>query len=367
MSPEPCGPETLPSRAASIPQAVLPFSISSLQLHPYRLPLRRPWVAASATLTERRGWLLELTDDNGITGWGDCAPLPSTGEAGLLRCLAALERLTMIRSASDSDPPEVRWTFETALFDIEAKRHGLPLARLLGAEPLAVPVNAALGPLDDGCAERARTAIAQGFAIGKIKVGIAPVAEELPRLRELATCLNGRLRLRLDANRAWATRDAQRMLTGIADLPIDGVEEPLSAPNCAALARLQATVPFPLAVDESLPILGIDDLLSSRAVRRFVIKPARIGGITPTLILARRAREAGVEVVLTSVVDSAVGVTAAAHLAAALGGPAHGLATSGWLAEDVAVAPPIENGKMLLSEAPGLGLRPRQGGETPVS
>lgn len=327
-----------------------------VQLHPYRLPLRRPWVAASATLTERRGWLLELTIDDGITGWGDCAPLPSSGEAGLTRCFAALERSATTCAASDNDPPEVRWAFETALFDIEARRRGLPLARLLGAESIAVPVNAALGPLDDGCAERARAAVAQGFAIGKIKVGIAPVAEELARLLELAASLNGSLRLRLDANRAWPAHDAERILTAIADLPIDGVEEPTAAPNCAGLARLQAAVPFPLAVDESLPMLGVDDLLSSRAVRRFVIKPARIGGITPTLVLAKRAREAGVEVVLTSVVDSAIGVTAAAHLAAALGGPTHGLATSGWLAEDVAAAPPIENGEMLLSEAPGLGL-----------
>lgn len=331
-----------------------------VQLHPYRLPLRRPWVAASATLTERRGWLLELTIDDGITGWGDCAPLPSSGEAGLTRCFAALERSATTCAASDSDPPEVRWAFETAVFDIEAKRRGLPLARLLGAESLVVPVNAALGPLDDGCAERARAAIAQGFAIGKVKVGIAPVAEELARLHELATELTGRLRLRLDANRAWSDHDAERMLTAIADLPIDGVEEPLAAPSCAALARLQATVPFPLAVDESLPSLSLDALLSSRTVRRFVVKPARIGGISSTLALAKQAREAGVEVVLTSVVDSAVGVTAAAHLAATLGGPAHGLATSSWLAEDVAAAPPIENGEMLLSEAPGLGLRPSQ-------
>ena len=333
--------------------------IAAARLHPYRLPLRRPWVAASATLTERRGWLIELTDDNGITGWGDCAPLPSTGEAGLIRCFAAFERLTTTCAADDSGPPEVRWAFETAVFDIEARRRELPLARLLGAESLSVPVNAALGPLDDGCVERAKAAIAQGFAIGKIKVGIAPVAEELARLRELATELAGRLRLRLDANRAWSDNDAERMLTSIADLAIDGIEEPLAAPNCTALARLQATVPFSLAVDESLPVLGVGDLLSSRAARRFVIKPARLGGISPTLTLAKRAHEAGVEVVLTSVIDSAVGVTAAAHLAAALGGPAHGLATSGWLAEDVAIPPSLTAGRLALPEAPGLGILPR--------
>lgn len=307
-----------------------------LRLHPYHLPLKRPWVAASATLTERRGWLLELGDDDGTTGWGDCAVLPSASEPG---------------------PAQMRWAIETALIDLEARRRGLPLAVLLGARTLAVPVNAALGPLDEGCAERAAAAAAQGYRMGKIKVGIAPVEEELVRLREVAAATGaGALRLRLDANRAWPEDEARRFLTAIADLAIDGVEEPLAAPTCVSLAALQAVLPFPIAIDESLPALGLNALFATRAVRRFVIKPARIGGVLPTLTLARRAQAAGIEVVLTSVVDSAVGVAAAAHLAAAIAPDmAHGLATGAWLAQDVAPPLPIVAGMLRLPDAPGHG------------
>ncbi len=333
-------------------------AVLRLRLHPYRLPLRRPWVAASVTLTERRGWLIEATGEDGTTGWGDCAPLPSTGAAGCERAFAALSRLAGTGAALPGDPPEVRWALETAQFDLEARQHGVPLARLLGAGELTVPVNAALGPLDAACAGRAAEAAAQGYRYGKIKVGIDSVDRELARLRDLAERLDGRLRLRLDANRAWIAADARRFLTAVADLPIDGVEEPLAAPTCAALAALQADLPFALAADESLPVLGIDALLAANAVRRLVIKPARIGGIAATLALAETARRAGVDVVLTSVVDSAVGVAAAAHLAARLGGPAHGLATGSWLAADVAPAPPIVAGRLRLPDAPGLGVIP---------
>jgi O-succinylbenzoate synthase len=312
-----------------------------LRLHPYHLPLRRPWVAASATLTERRGWLVEARDDDGSTGWGDCAVLPSAAEPGAA---------------------QMRWAIETALIDLEARRRGLPLATLLGARTLAVPVNAALGPLDEGCAGRAEDALAQGFQTAKIKVGIAPVAEELARLRELVGTLRRTLRLRLDANRAWSDADARRFLTSVADLPIDGVEEPLAAPTCASLAALQAALPFPIAVDESLPALGFAAMISSHAVRRLVIKPARLGGVLPTLTLARRAQAAGIEVVLTSVVDSAIGVAAAAHLAAAIAPDvAHGLATGSWLADDVGPALPVRNGCLILPELPGLGIEPRRG------
>ena len=93
-------------------------------------------------------------------------------------------------------------------------------------------------------------------------------------------------------------------------------------------------------------------------MRRLVLKPARIGGIRATLALAAAAKAAGMDVVVTSVVDSAVGVAAAAHVAAALGGPAHGLATSAWLAADVAAPPAIVAGRLQLAELPGLGLSP---------
>jgi o-succinylbenzoate synthase len=352
-------------------------NVAEARIEPYCLPLRRPWVAAAATLTERTGALLRITTADGFVGWGDCAPLPSSGAAGHERVFAALaeharrlhangesglRRLASAEySGSFSDiPPEVRWASETALLDIAAQRQGVPLARRLdSASVLQVAVNAALGPLDAGCAARAESAIAQGYAIGKIKVGIDAIDVELARLRALVDSTAGRLRLRLDANRAWPEATARRFLAASANLPIDSVEEPLAAPTLPALAALQADLPFAIAIDESLPQLGADALIAARAVRRFVLKPARIGGFAATQAIARLAAAAGIEVVLTSVVDSAIGVTAAAHLAAALSPTlAHGLGTSAWLAADVAAPLSIIAGKLQLLDTPGLGLRP---------
>lgn len=322
---------------------------------PYRLPLRRPWVAAAATLTERRGALLKLVDADDFIGWGDCAPLPSGGNADAV--LAALDAWACRPASADfSDlPPEARWAIETAQADLAAQRAGLPLWRYLGGTTGEVEANAALGPLDDGCAERLATGLSQGYRIGKIKVGLAPVGEEIVRLKALPTTL----RLRLDANRAWSDADAARFLDAIRDLPIDSVEEPLAVPTPEKLAALQTGLPYALAVDESLPQLGIEALIAARAVRRLVLKPARLGGIAATLAVARAAQAAGSEIVLTSVVDSAVGVTAAAHLAAAVAPQlAHGLGTSAWLATDVAAPPPVVAGFMRLPDRPGLGIHP---------
>jgi o-succinylbenzoate synthase len=342
---------------------------------PYRLPLKRPWVAAAATLRERQGMLIAVETDAGLVGHGDCAPLPSSGAEGHARVFVALRAVAESLPGQEvaavalpaSAPPELRWALETALVDILAQRQGVSMAGYLGLQPRqklgaggtvdSVPVNAALGALNDGCLARAATAREQGYTFAKIKVGVGAPDAELARLRELHAAAPG-LRLRLDANRAWDDADALRFLTGIADLPIDAVEEPLAAPTVARLAALQRTLPFAVAVDESLAELGAEALFAADAVRRLVLKPARVGGIAATCALVVRARAAGVETVLTSVVDSAVGVTAAAHLAAALAPDiAHGLATLDWLAADVAAGPPLVGGALSLAAAPGLGLR----------
>ena len=152
---------------------------------------------------------------------------------------------------------------------------------------------------------------------------------------------------------------AIRFLDAVADLPIDGVEEPLAEPSVERLRWLQKRTPFALAIDESLFELGPERVFDLRAARRLVLKPARIGGFGASLRLAERAAAAGMEVVITSVVESAIGVAAAAQLAAALGaGIAHGLATGPWLAEDVAPPLVLSEGFLRLPECPGLGVAP---------
>ena len=351
--------------------------VAAIRLRPYLLPLVRPWVAASATLSERRGMLVGIGLGCGVTGWGDCAPLPSSGADGHDRAFAGLaEAAGSLAGRSVDDAlaalaalpcPEVRWALETALLDAKARRLGVPLFRLLGGGDGgldAVAVNGALGTLDQGCAARAEALLARGFGVGKIKLGVFAMDAEIAGLRTLARRTGGRLRLRLDANRAWSEAEAVTLLDALDGLPVDGIEEPLAAPDIGALARLQARYGFAVAVDESLPALGAGALLRGPAVRRLVVKPARLGGMAATLRLAAMARAAGVELVLTSVVDSAIGVAATAHLARALPCPAvHGLGTLDWLAADVAPPPLTAEGALILPGGPGLGLTPD--GETP--
>jgi o-succinylbenzoate synthase len=332
---------------------------------PYRLPLRAEWVSAQGSFAQRRGWLLRLETDAGLAGWGDCAPLPEYAAAEELETLrqaltgldleAARQRLYSARLH-----PAVRCAADVALSDLAAQQAGLPLARWLAHDAAPqVRCNAALGALDAGAPQRAQAAIAAGFEVLKLKVGLQTVEQELVLLRQLAVALPPGISLRLDANCAWNMADAQRFIAGMAGLPLEMLEEPLAQPGLAELAELQALTGVPLALDESLPGLGLEQVLAAPPVQRLVLKIMLTGGLQPALETAQRARAAGMACVVTTSVDSAVGTLAALHLAAALNnGLHHGLATSGWLAQDIGYAPHPERGELTVGELPGLGFVP---------
>lgn len=349
------------------------MKIQSAFTRPYALPLRRPWAAAKTVMARREGFLIALTADDGLTGWGDCAPLPSAAprqrralaEAWqhCLRILPGMSEPDALARCGQLATGELRWALETALHDLAARRAGLPLARYLGAERFSgrVAVNAALGALDAQTAQRAAAALEQGYKVAKIKLGLNPIAQELGWLEELNTRCDGALRLRLDANRAWPLAQARQFLKALTALPIEAVEEPLAEPDLRELKALQEALPFSLALDESLGLFPLKTLFTYSPVRRWVVKPARFGGMMAALELAAQARMAGVELVLTSVVDSSVGVAAGAQLAAALAPDmAHGFATLPWLVNDVAQPPSLHDGYLCLGLAPGLGLTPER-------
>lgn len=370
------------------------MKIRAARVHRYRLPLRSEWATAAGGFSRREGWLLQLESDDGRYGHGDCAPLIGTGSESPALAIAALRRhggqlagmaideaIAALPAAVGNRAPAARCAVECALLDLLAQAADLPLADYLRGAPgkRQIAVNAALGALlqtnvDASLCRYGKYAIlracAEGFAVLKLKVGMAPVDDEIARLQAVAALLPAGHWLRLDANRAWRERDAGRFLDACNGLPVDMVEEPLANPQpnsladprFAALRRLQANCRFALALDESLAGGDPQAILAAPPVRRLVLKPPRCGGLLPALALARQAASAGMHCVVTSSVDSACGVLAAAHLAAALDNDlAHGLATSSWLAADTGTAAPVSGGRLTLPGQAGLGFTPTPG------
>jgi L-alanine-DL-glutamate epimerase-like enolase superfamily enzyme len=303
---------------------------------PYALPLRAPWRTSRGTLHERTGRLLRLQTSDGLTGWGDCAPLPEFGIGE-----AAAEAFAE----------------ECALLDLAARRAGCSLAEWLGGRPppAGIAVNAAGGPIFATTAEHLAGLAAEGFSVIKLKAGIAPLADEIAALRTLCASLPPGVRLRLDANGAWSPDEAAAFVAASADLPVEGLEEPLREPDAAGLRTLQERTPFPLAIDESVQLLDAA-FWHAPPVRRVILKPARQGGLLAAVETALKANASGVEFVVSSALESACGLHALGQLAAAVApGACHGLATGALFVRDTGAPPAVAGGQLLLPGGPGIG------------
>lgn len=306
---------------------------------PYSLPLRRPWQTSQGVFDVRQGRLLRLLDDEARHGWGDCSPLPEFG---------------IDESAA------IAFAEETAILDLVAQKARQPLnAWLSGNRPVeSVAVNGNLGSLSLIKDDARKQALANGYSILKIKVGIGDWQDEIADLQRLNKQLPRDTLFRLDANAAWKMDEASAFVMACADLPIESLEEPLSQPTPAGLASLQCLASFPLAVDESIQLLDAP-FFDHPPVRRLVLKPARHGGLLATIGLALKAEARGIECVVSSGLESACGLLACAHLAAAIAPwQTHGLGTAEWLAEDTGASPPISAGRLILPRGTGLGFVP---------
>jgi o-succinylbenzoate synthase len=344
--------------------------ISHVGLDPYCLPLRRPWRSAKGEAGERRGWLVRI-EAGSLAGYGDCAPLPVAGTEDAATAWAwlcawreqALGRPLDLVLADLEDEgartPAARFATECALADLLARAAGVPLACWLDpGAALSVPVNAALGHLGGLTPRDVQASAAEGFRVFKVKVGLDGVETDLARLRALAPVLPPGGQFRLDANGAWTLVDARRAVAALNTLPVEALEEPLRDPSPEHLGRLQAEARFPLALDESWPGMGAASDPAMVRVRRLVLKPAVLGGLRRTLALARAVGAAGLEVVVTSLIESAAGLWPTVHLAAAIGSPVpQGLATAGWLAQDLGEGPLPGAGRIQVPQVPGSGFR----------
>jgi o-succinylbenzoate synthase len=359
--------------------------IAGAQLSAYRLPLKNPLATAHGSIQEREGLLLTLTTDTGARGFGESAPLPGFGMESLARSRAALGDLARdligasvadlhadLHASSGSrmgvphDCPGAQAALDCALSDLAAQAAGQSLAdwlagRLRGESAATLSINAVLqGEGDDALRHSLKEARALGYSTFKLKVAARPVADDITQVRALRVHLREGEWLRLDANGGWCEADASRALDEIGPESIEYVEQPVAVHDEAGMARL-AKRGIPLAIDESASsVAAVAHLLACAAIRVVVVKPAALGGLGVALAIIETALAQDVDVVVTSMIDSAVGVAMAAGLAAALPEQryAHGLGTGALLASDL--APPLvpKQGTLTLSGAGGLGVVP---------
>ena len=315
------------------------MKIERVEVVPYALPFKEPYVTARGRL-ERRELLLVRLHAEGLVGLGEAAPLALRGNATLAQIAGE------IADGGDLSPPAAL-ALDLAQWDLRGKAAGVPAHELLGSEA-AQPVscNATLvADEPEAVAERAREWAAMGFTTFKLKVGVPGDVEQVTAAR---ATLPADARIRVDANGVWSVDDAAQKLKRMA--PLELAEQPVATlDEMRALAQRTDTQ---LAADES--VVTLDDARAAAEVcDAATVKLAKVGSVEAALAIARE-----LPVYLSSALDGPVGIAAAAHVAQALTGDlAHGLATSLLFADSIASREcSVRDGHLYLPGGPGLGV-----------
>lgn len=356
------------------------FAIADAELEGFRLRLRRPLVTSRGAMASRDGVILRLIDADGHRGHGEACPLPGFAPRDVESADGCARALRFARDLDSEARSLASWielgrdrlvelpcalaAFEGALVDIAARRAGRPLAAWLAGdahEPRSrVEVNALIaGEADVDVARAAERAADLGHRTFKLK--LRDDGRDPARVRALRAAVGAGAAIRLDANGAWSPKRARSQLEELASLGIEYVEQPLPPGDLEALACLREGSPVAIAADEdAADLASAEAVIAQRAADWIVLKPSLCGGVMTALEIARRARAAGIGVVVTSALESAVGRAAALHLAAALDPPppASGLATGSWLERDLAELGEPVGGSLRVPTRPGIGIEP---------
>jgi L-alanine-DL-glutamate epimerase-like enolase superfamily enzyme len=326
-----------------------------------------PFVIARGGTSEHRLVRVRLIDDDGVEGWGEASPnryYKETPETAV----AALQQLAPIVTRSDPWHIEdieadmqrlvpgngsIKSAISAALHDLAGKRLGVPVYQLLGLNPERAPRSSftiAIAATREELVSRVRAA--EPYPILKVKLGTDRDEEIIRTVRNAAPDKI----LRVDANAAWTPQHAIEMIALLRDLGVEYVEQPVDPGDIEGQRVVHERAGLPVIADESCVVSTDVPLLAGRA-SGINIKLSKCGGIREALTMIATARAHGMLVMAGCMIETSLGISAAAHFAPLLDyADFDGAAL---LADDPYVGATIERGEIRLPDRPGLGVTPR--------
>jgi O-succinylbenzoate synthase len=307
-----------------------------LTLREIRLPLVEPFRTTDGVVDVRRIVLAELTDGDGYTAWSECVAeaLPRYSPDTVDSCwLALTEWIAPAVLGASFEAPDglhaalerqvrghnmARAVVEMGAWALDALRQDLPLATLLaravGATPRRfVETGIALGmqATPDALADRARAALAEGYA--RVKIKIEP-GRDVAWVRAVRLVVGEgeepHAALSVDANCSYTLDDPSHTaaLATLDDMGLAMIEQPLAHDDLVHHAELQRRMRTPLCLDESIrDAASTATMLALGSARIVNLKPGRVGGFGQSLAIHERCRSAGVPVWCGGMLECGIG------------------------------------------------------------
>ena len=340
-----------------------------IEIEERTLHFKQPAGTSRGVYTERRIWLVTVTDGSAI-GIGECAPLPKLScddipnYAEVLRHFCdEVERTGEIPYEALRDYPSMLFGLETAFYEVRRKKEegrdvlfDTPFSR----GEVGIPINGLvwMGTFDE-MRERIEQKLEQGFRCVKLKIGAIDFDAELELIKQIrGRFSHHEVELRVDANGAFRFDEALYKLELLSQYALHSIEQPIKAGQWANMAELCRESPLPIALDEEL--IGVNDPEQKRQMlniikpRYIILKPSLHGGMMGVREWVDIARDMGIGSWITSALESNIGLNAIAQLCSDIYGDAikmpQGLGTGQLFTDNIPMPLEIRGDQLWRSE-----------------
>lgn len=352
--------------------------IENVRFGMLKVPLKTPFKTAKRSVSDIEDVVIRIDTDTGHTGYGSApATAVITGETHgsiteaiskiiapklIGRPIENLNGLTDIVQTAIVRNFSAKAAVEIALYDLFGQLYKAPLYKLLGGGDNVITTDLTISvDYIDKMVEDSLKAVDQGFETLKIKVGKDP-ALDIERIKAIYAAVNERALIRLDANQGWTPKQAVAVMRNLEEsgVVLELVEQPVSGEDINRMKYVTSRIHTPVMADESSfgPKEAME-LIKLQAADIINIKLMKAGGISNAIKIADIAGTYGVDCMIGCMLESSIGVAAAAHIAAAkstviskvdLDTPALGRF------DPVHCGVKFRNSEIILTDAPGLGI-----------
>ena len=312
------------------------MKITGIELGMLRVPLKTPFKTALRTVDTVEDIVVLVRTDSGHTGHGEAPPTAViTGDTHgsiveaierhikprlIGQDISNLNHICGLIQNSMERNTSAKAAVEIAVYDLWGQLHGAPLYQMLGGgDPvITTDITISVDHIDKMVADSI-AAVDRGFDSLKIKVG-KDIGLDIERVKAIHAAVEGRALLRLDANQGWTAKQAVYAMHALEDAGVllELLEQPVKAADIEGLKYVTERVHTPVMADES--VFGpsqVFDLIQRRAADIINIKLMKTGGISNAVRVADIAALYGVQCMIGCMLESAISVAAAVHLAVA--------------------------------------------------
>ena len=353
------------------------MKIKEILLGKISIPLKKPFKTALRQVGSAEDIIVKVVADSGEIGFGNAPPtavITGDSQDSIITAIRdtlgpkiigmEVENLEGILTTLDTGMlhnHSAKAALDIAVHDLFGKRFGLPLYQLFGGyrSQMETDLTISLNEPDEMVRDSLE-AVADGYTAIKLKVGNDPLLD-IRRVQSIRQAVGPSVKIRLDANQGWNPKEAVRTIRRFESegLDIELVEQPVKAHDFEGLKYVTDHVETDIMADEAaFGPYEVFRLLSLRACDLINIKLMKAGGLRKAATIAAFAETMGVGCMMGCMLESKVGITAAACLAAGKKIVTRAdLDAAVLLAEDpVAGGVRFEQNRILVSTEPGLGI-----------